>query len=101
MQDAKKPTEKQIVSGIPQGSVLCPFLFILHIKDLPAVCNESTLVRFADDTTVVNASDDNSSPKQMDVEKVSNWFITNKLPNNYDKCEAINFGSHRKSKTQG
>ena len=96
----KKTIEKQIVCGVPQGSVLGPFLFILYINDLPAVCNESTLVMFADDTTVVNASNDNNSPLQMDVERVSNWFNTNKLTINYVKCEAINFGKPTNEKVK-
>ena len=29
---------------------------------------------------------------KMDVEKVLNWFIFNKLPTNYDKSSTINFG---------
>ena len=53
---------------------------------------------FADDTTVVNASNDNNSPLQMDVERVSNWFNTNKLTINYVKSEAINFVNPQKKK---
>ena len=52
----------------------------------------------ADDTTVLNASNDTNSPLQMNVEKVSNCFITNKLTINYDKCEAINFGKTTKKR---
>ena len=55
---------------------------------------------FADDTTVVNASNDNNSPLQMDVERVSNWFNTNKLTINYVKSEAINFGKPTKEKVK-
>ena len=53
---------------------------------------------FADDTTAVNASNENNSLLQMDAEKFYNWFTTNKLIIIYDKCEAINFGKPTKVK---
>ena len=99
MQDAKNDRKANVLwrtSGLCSG----PFLFFLYINDLPAVCNESTLVTFADDTTVVNASNDNNSPLQIDVEKVSNWFNTVKLIINYDKVEDINLGKPTKEKVK-
>ena len=75
-------------------------MFILYINDLPTVCIGITLVMFADDTTVDNASNDNNLPLQMDVERISKWFNLNKLIINYDKCEAINFGKPTKKKVK-
>ena len=48
---------KDILSGIPQGSVLGPLLFILFIKDLPD-CLKSSVKIFADDLKLIaNLSD--------------------------------------------
>ena len=71
-------------------------MFLLYINEHSTVYDESTLKIFTDDTTVVNARSDNNSTLQKDVEKYSNWFNTNKLTFNYDKCEAINFGKPTK-----
>ena len=43
---------KKILSGIPQGSVLGPLLFILFINDLPD-CLMSTVKIFADDLKLI------------------------------------------------
>ena len=66
-----------ITSGVPQGSVLGPLLFILFFRDLPATVS-SDCALFADDTLVYNTScKGDGSPwccnLQQDMDNVSLW----------------------------
>ena len=63
---------KPISCEVPQGSVLGPLLFLLHINDLPNVSSTLKFFLFADDTNIYFEADD-----MLKVEKVVNNELKN------------------------
>ena len=53
MVEGKKSTFRIVISGVPQGTVIGPILFILYINDLIEVLKHSKGLSFADDTKLV------------------------------------------------
>ena len=68
---------QQVTSGIPQGSVLGPILFVIYINDLPDKL-ESDCYMFADDTKIFRqiASTSDNEILQSDVKKLKDWSDT-------------------------
>ena len=80
--------QKEVTSGLPQGSVLGPILFVIYINDLPEAV-ESAAYLFADDTKifrVINSLDDQHI-LQNDLVKLENWSDKWLLKFHPEKCK--------------
>ena len=91
--DNKYSKWNKVTSGIPQGSVLGPILFIIYINDLPDICPECVdLTLFADDAkmskTLVNLDD--KLQLQTTLNKIVIWSKYWLLSLNINKCVALN-----------
>ena len=88
--------------GVPQGSVLGPFLFLLYINDIFDCIHPITFCHlYADDTVIIQSAKDPESLKsglEMQLEYLSAWFYCNKLSVNTSKTEVIFFGRKQKVK---
>ena len=86
-------TEGKVTSGIPQGSVLGPLLFVIYINDLPRGL-KTVAKMFADDTKVYVRSDTMEGAKnlQEDIDSLQNWSDKWLLRFHPDKCCVLKIG---------
>ena len=91
-----------VTSGVPQGSVLGPILFLLYINDLPLEVI-SPISLFADDSKIFtkitserNNREANNTIEnevlQKDLNNVKDWAAKWKMEFNVDKCKIMHLG---------
>ena len=83
----------EVISSVPQGSVLGPILLILYINDLPdALSCVSKL--FTDDTKLYRTVDSygDSNMLQMDLYELDNWSESWQMKFNIQKCKVLHLG---------
>ena len=88
--------ETEVISGVPQGSVLGPLLFLIMIQDIDNNIFHSILASFADDTRLMKEI---SKPEdvyhlQNDLQTVYKWTKDNNMQLNGLKFEHLAYGKN-------
>ena len=93
-----KSSSAPVTSGIPQGSVLGPILFVIYINDLPEMMSAGSIAfLFADDTKMfrqIKCSND-LAIQQEDVRKAVEWSNIWLLKFHPDKCVHLGLGKNK------
>ena len=88
-----------IVTGVPQGSILGPLLFVIHVNDLPDIVRHCSILMYADDTVLFFSGVSASiieDKLNAELELVGSWLVDNSLFLNITKTESVLFGTHHK-----
>ena len=90
-------SEVDVISGVPQGTVLGPLLFLVYINDMPEVVN-STAILFADDCLLYRriSSPEDAIAVQADLINLKAWENKWQMDFNPDKCEVLRVTLKRK-----
>ena len=87
--------EEDVISGVPQGTVLAAILFVIMISDIDENVKECIVRSFADDTRVNKKISNNNDKElmQKDLEAIYKWARENKMKFNESKFEQMAHGS--------
>lgn len=86
-----------MLSGIPQGTVLSPLLFLIYVNDLCNMTVEGKIFSFADDTALLVSTGnwiDTFKTASMQISKIWYWLRNNDLKMNLEKTNYITFSAN-------
>ena len=88
--NGKKSSIASVTSGVPQGTVLAPILFLIYINDLTSYVN-STIRLFADDAYLYRKVETQEDPQilRKDLENLEVWEKMHDMEFHPDKCKVL------------
>ena len=95
--DGEESDSVPVTSGVPQGSLLGPILFLIYINDLPDLIT-SKVHLFADDTVVYLTVESPSDGQvlQKDLDTLSGWESRWVMEFNPSKCQVVRVTASRR-----
>ena len=91
--DGEVSSWKSVLSGVPQGSVLGPMLFLVYINDLEEGVT-GNILKFADDTQLFTKTKEIGDKKNLkdDIYKLVKWSEKWQMLFNFGKCKCLHIG---------
>ena len=89
-------TASPVISGVPQGTVLGPLLFLILMSDIDIVVLNAKVVSFADDTHLYSKISyvEDCDSLQADLNCVYDWGETNNMVFNSQKFKYLSFSTN-------
>ena len=99
----KKYTSEEhlVTSGVPQGSILGPIMFICFTNDMATIFPNCKVLSYADDSQLIVTGSNKKEVKaqlQELIKIAQTWYSGNSLKNNASKTEIIIIGENKKEK---
>lgn len=98
----KLSESSDIISGVPQGTILAPVLFLVYIADIGENVIHSNITSYADDskTSKIIKNNGDAHHLQCDLHKLFTWTAENLMTFNVNKFEVLRIGKDEKLKQE-